>query len=308
METILDIAFQLYRAAQDTPLEDFEALALSILKVLVPFCAAVWMAADYGRGRLRVRRAHLHNAPPEAIEFLASSGRALAIAAGLPRRAHPFNAADHYQYQLLIADLPALSSRGNWLALFRPEEQVAFARHELDAVALLMPHLSQALALNRALHLERGSLDARAASGRALVRSDGTVIHCGDALAAVIRAEYPAWDEVLLPKRLLQQVRCNDTLYLGCDTCVRITRTGKARLLTLNPVRPAERLSPQQLAVAQLFGAGASYKEIARRVTLAPATVRNVVQVTYRKLGVKNKVQLARLMADFHGAASGAGP
>lgn len=51
---------------------------------------------------------------------------------------------------------------------------------------------------------------------------------------------------------------------------------------------------------------GASYKEIARRVTLAPATVRNVVQVTYRKLGINNKAQLARLMAKSQATANGA--
>lgn len=54
------------------------------------------------------------------------------------------------------------------------------------------------------------------------------------------------------------------------------------------------------LLIADLPEGSSSGKEIARRVTLAPTTVRNVVQVTYRKLGINNKAQLARLMANSH--------
>jgi DNA-binding CsgD family transcriptional regulator len=71
-------------------------------------------------------------------------------------------------------------------------------------------------------------------------------------------------------------------------------------LLVLQEVPPTERLSARELEVAQLFGGGASYKEIARQASISPATVRNVVQNTYRKLKINNKAQLARLVADLH--------
>lgn len=256
VEAILDLVFQLCRAAQDTPLADFQDVALSMLKRVVPFRAAVWLTAQLDRKDINFLRIHLHGMPPEALEpFVARSRQSpqpFVIAAQAPRRAHVFIASDLYtgvhdrdtlafarrhgqERQLLIADLSAPSSPGEWLSLYRPAAQAPFDERERRNMTVLMPHLSEALAINRALSCETNSAP---------------------------NVGVPAGDRALAP--------------------------GEGPL--------ADRLSPRELDIVRRFGAGASCKEIARRIALSPATVRNVVQSAYRKLGINNKVQLAQLV------------
>lgn len=320
MEPILDLAFQLYRAAQDMPLEDFEALALSVLKALIPFCAAVWLAARYERGRLTLLRSHLQGLPREALPLLVRPDgpfcQAAAIAAGAPRRAHGLHVpslcrdgqADaaselarrhHLERQLLIADAAASSSPGNWLALYRSDTDPPFDERDYRVLALSMPHMSQALAINRRLHLGSGPAESpRNVSVQAVVRADGKLIHCGERLRQALRTRYPAWEGTALPDELIGKLRRNDAIELSSDARLCVSRMGAAVLLVLQEVPPTGRLSARELEVAQLFGAGASYKQIARQVSISPATVRNVVQNTYRKLKINNKAQLACLVAD----------
>ena len=58
-------------------------------------------------------------------------------------------------------------------------------------------------------------------------------------------------------------------------------------------------LSHRELEIAQAYAAGASYREIAERLFIAPTTVRTHLSTIYRKLGVSSKVALLqRLSAD----------
>lgn len=55
-------------------------------------------------------------------------------------------------------------------------------------------------------------------------------------------------------------------------------------------------LSPRELEIAQAYSGGASYREIAERLFIAPTTVRTHLQTIYRKLGVSSKVDLFRAL------------
>ena len=55
-------------------------------------------------------------------------------------------------------------------------------------------------------------------------------------------------------------------------------------------------LSRREGEIAQAYGEGASYREIAERFCIAPSTVRTHVQKIYRKLGVSSKVELSGLL------------
>ena len=55
-------------------------------------------------------------------------------------------------------------------------------------------------------------------------------------------------------------------------------------------------LSPRELEVARAYSGGASYREIAERLFIAPTTVRTHLGKIYRKLGVSSKVELFRAL------------
>ncbi|MCZ7600769.1 MAG: helix-turn-helix transcriptional regulator [Gammaproteobacteria bacterium] len=58
----------------------------------------------------------------------------------------------------------------------------------------------------------------------------------------------------------------------------------------------SSQLSPRELQVATAYANGASYREIADALFIAPATVRTHLGSIYRKLGVSSKLELHRVL------------
>jgi DNA-binding CsgD family transcriptional regulator len=54
-----------------------------------------------------------------------------------------------------------------------------------------------------------------------------------------------------------------------------------------------ENLTPRELQVAQLVSSGLSNQEISDRLRISLQTVKNHMQAIYKKLGVKNRVELS---------------
>lgn len=320
VESILNFAWQLYRSAQDTPPESFQDVALAALGAHVGFGAAVWFTGELGGGEFQFHRLHTHRLPLEAIKEIIEIHRRfpwpMEVTAASPGIARIFNAPEPYapspgaaaleharrwgiERQLLIAHAEGGEATGEWLSLHRTPCQSPFGERERELVRQLMPHLSEARAVNRALSLGRASAEPYCAPGshRALTLLDGTVLHCGRRVSDSIAAEWPEWNQIRLPSPLLRDLTCNGS--------VRISQRGESILarqfsdslvLTVKSVPLAERLSRREYEVVRLFGAGRKYKQIAERCGLSPATVRNIVQKSYRKLGINNKAQLARLV------------
>jgi DNA-binding CsgD family transcriptional regulator len=75
---------------------------------------------------------------------------------------------------------------------------------------------------------------------------------------------------------------------------VRFHAVGDLWIVDLRPVTDAGRLSPRETEIARHFSAGASYKEIAKELNIAPSTARHHLREIYRKLDVSDKLELAR--------------
>ena len=58
----------------------------------------------------------------------------------------------------------------------------------------------------------------------------------------------------------------------------------------------AERLSAREREIAQAYAGGASYRQIADRLFIAPTTVRTHISTIYRKLAVSTKIELLRAL------------
>jgi DNA-binding CsgD family transcriptional regulator len=97
----------------------------------------------------------------------------------------------------------------------------------------------------------------------------------------------------LLPEVLVDHLR-TQTGYRGQRLTVRFHSVADLWLVDLRAVTDAHRMSPRETAVARRYSEGASYKEIARELGIAPATARHHLREIYRKLDVSDKAELAR--------------
>lgn len=59
-------------------------------------------------------------------------------------------------------------------------------------------------------------------------------------------------------------------------------------------------LTPREQSIAGLYGKGLSHKDIARRLDISPATVRNFIQRIFAKLGVCDKAELSTRIGGGH--------
>ena len=325
MQSILQIAGQLYRAAQDAPAEEFEDVALAALGSLVPFGSALWFRGAFAHGQFQFHHLHGYRLPPAAVQQLVPISRqfphAISTSVAAPGVAHVFDVAVIFgkpecrpalecarrwglERQLAIAEIESGASAGEWLSLHRAAADSPFNERDRTLLRVLVPHLFGACSVNRALLVAGASKgpSLHPAHHRAQTLLDGTVLHCGNEVSDSIACGWPQWDGIRLPWPLLRKLIREGSVSLGerggsisaqrfCDTLV----------LTVKSASLADRLTRREHEVVQHFGAGQGYKEIARRCGLSPATVRNIVQRSYRKLGINNKAQLARLISRAEG-------
>jgi class 3 adenylate cyclase/DNA-binding CsgD family transcriptional regulator/predicted ATPase len=94
--------------------------------------------------------------------------------------------------------------------------------------------------------------------------------------------------------------------YCNCRILVIILRLQDAywRIVVAELAAKRENLSARELQIAEAYAAGRSYRDIAERLFIAPATVRTHLGAIYRKLGVSTKIELLRTLetADGPGA------
>ena len=57
----------------------------------------------------------------------------------------------------------------------------------------------------------------------------------------------------------------------------------------------------REFDVARRFGQGMDFRKIAEELHISPVTVRNHLQAIYAKLGISNKVEMARIIIEAEG-------
>ena len=61
---------------------------------------------------------------------------------------------------------------------------------------------------------------------------------------------------------------------------------------------PLDRLTARENEIVARYAGGETYSAISAALALPPATVRNHISHCFKKLGVKNKAELANLMSN----------
>jgi DNA-binding CsgD family transcriptional regulator len=198
-----------------------------------------------------------------------------------------------------ITTLSKSHPSGQWLSLYRPDKHDHFSQADGHMLELIMPHLIEALEVNRIIgqvHLTHA--DSGMSSARAIVRSDGTLYHCGKKFSELVLEIWPEWEGGRLPDELMAAVYPNRESILADHSIAISTSTlGNMLFLNIRKISLLHRLSQRELEVAKLYGQGQSYKEIGLALDISPATVRSFLGRIYSKLSIGNKVDLASLLS-----------
>jgi len=155
---------------------------------------------------------------------------------------------------------------------------------------LLMPHLSQALRMNRELWTGRAALEHEAI---ALIDREGWVLCTQGPFDDFAEHEWGG-RIAQLPAHVMDTLKRGNR-WRGEMLDVRLSPFGSNYFVHLS-IHPAlSSLSPREREVAGLFGSGMTTKQVARALGTSPSTVRNQVVRIYEKLGISSKAQLATL-------------
>lgn len=318
MDAFNHLVVEMYRAAREMPARDFPDCAFGIVKALLPFDSARLLTVEMVGKAARVHEAYLQNEPDNMVldweeisrhdtvldTVISAPGKAFGYGASSlyagPGKAVMRDYAKQYGHQAGLVVVQYDQARGYWdgLSLYREKEE-CFSEEQARLLECLMPHLAEAMTVNRLL-AERATLPSSISVDRgvtAIAKFDASLLHCGPGFAQIIRMEWPEWDGGKLPQVLWHSLRrAGSAQFVGDAVSVGARVVDGLVFLRAAPSAPLHRLSPRELEVARLFGNGKTYKEIARALTLSPATVRNFLQRVYQKLKITGKAELASML------------
>jgi DNA-binding CsgD family transcriptional regulator len=306
------------RTASRESSREFRRRLLDALRALAPFDKAIWAAASLAGG-MSLREPELYAiergalgdyerasyADPRLGSVLGSPGVAVAYSAR-PDDPQPYLemiAALGVAHFLSIAQYDRPLELAGGMVLFRAPTAAAFTEDERVLVEAAFPHLMAgwtdcqlADLVRRIPGGPRPPSASAAANGPLLLAADPD-------FSELMRREWPGWTGPRLPPALIDaRSGAPRARYLGCAVVVSVRVATDASLVTVRERSPADSLTARELAVARLCAEGLSYKEIAQRLGVAPATARNHIAAAHRRLGVNRNSEIGRLLAALDAA------
>ena len=184
-----------------------------------------------------------------------------------------------------------------FLSIYRLDPQRPFSAEEIATMETLIPHLAAAMRINRTMQLFRLGKEVVTETRRAICDAYGVIHRADPGFAEAIAAAWPGWTGQKLPDAIGQHLQSQPGLPFLCATHrIEINPIAGLFVLELRPRSLVDRLGSRELETIQHFANGASYKEVARRMNISPATVRHHLRSAYKKLGVHDKTQMSRLI------------
>ncbi len=307
------VTLALYREGRDIPLRSFQDWALEQVRGLIPFDSAWWGNAAMEPNK--IHWLHLHNcdaaiaelyAPYMAQDFfrealMAAPGKTIntsdlitrARYVRLPMYRH-VGKRFHVEWSLGTLLLDPVSSLSEFLTLWRHNPRQPFTEAERQTKELLMPHLVEAFRAVR-LRYFLGSKDTRQKAW-ALADDQGFIRELSPAFVAALRGHWPGWHGSRLPDALARCV-VEGRAYRDKALTVEVKPNDNLRFLEVKTQGPLDRLTVRESEIVARYAGGETYSAIAGALALSPTTVRNHISHCFKKLGVKNKAELANLLS-----------
>jgi DNA-binding CsgD family transcriptional regulator len=318
IDSLSELLLDLYRCSRELPLADFQRQALERLQLVLPFDKAWWGIGTADRELHGSFAFHLPTSYAAAWERIkrqdlladlaqSSIGRTVAVDFAGPvvvAEYRTFGAQFGIRHALTTFELNTELNLRMFLSIYRAPEQPAFSGGERQLKELLMPHLWAAWTANWIGQLQR--LRANASSSRAAlaVADDrGILLAAEPRFLDLTRAEWPGWQGPELPSGVHTGIAAS-TGYVGTNIELKSASVQGLHLVELRLRSRLDVLTPRERAVAEAFGVGRSYREIAAALGRSPTTIRHHLRVVYEKLGISDKVELAHLVnANVDGTA-----
>lgn len=316
MRELNHLILNLYGSAQECTTGEFQGQALDMLRQTLSFDSAAIIAASFSPDMaISLHSLHMYEQPIEKLadrKALVSPDTILADACRSRGRCVTMESVDidpryldlhAYCKKYAIAHSMVLISPAthhanmDLIALWRAGPERAYTAAETELGNLLLPHLTQAQAINSRL-FRATDVEPPPGSVRLLASLNGCLQYVEPMAADMLQREWPEWEPPILPAHFVEELRRpGQGLYIGKTLVARVTELAGYLYLQLSR-RPAGRtLTGVEGAVARLAASGLSYKDIAKRQGVSPATVRNQLHSVYAKLDVGNKTALAAALA-----------
>ncbi|MBX9456805.1 MAG: helix-turn-helix transcriptional regulator [Rhizobium sp.] len=184
-----------------------------------------------------------------------------------------------------------------FLSVYRLDPERPFSAAEIATIETLIPHLAAAMRINRTMQLFRLGTEVVTETRRAICDAYGVIHRADTGFAESIASAWPGWNGPRLPDAIGQHLQSQPEAPFLCATHrIEINPIAGLFVLELRPRSLVDRLGSRELETIQHFANGASYKEVARRMNISPATVRHHLRSAYKKLGVHDKTQMALLI------------
>lgn len=309
----------LYGSVLRQPFERFKEETLRSLNTLLPFSSAVWGSGVHSTNTMLSLT--LVDQPPEMLMAYARDWqaqdfcRAAAVASpGRAFRHQDLGGIEHYrstaiyqqfsrswgmEHTLAIVHADDATDLAEIICLFRADREKAFTTEERALLEHFAPHLAAAWGMAQTAHYQRRASTAEAIgvpdpSHYAIADGGGIVHAAGAAFCEATLTIMPRWKGPVLPDELLPLAQGRqDTITLG-RTEFRRHLSAHRTILTAMPVGKPMGLTPAELRAVRLYVDGLARAEIAERLGISDATVRNQLAAAYRKLQVRSRTDLIR--------------
>lgn len=301
---------EIHRLSREAPVAGFQDAAFEAMKELIRFDTGYWGGGREPVEAVVIHYRHLHRLPaeemnaafekvksrPKHIEIIfrcvINAGQAQAFdtrEAGVDDFYSPYGIDQVVTLYTHDADLGLY----HVISLYRSGEE-RFTEQERLLFESAVPHLLDAWRESKLLHLTGVNRDACPLSpAAALLDKEGAVHFARPAFVELMRQEWPGWRGPYVPEAMR---RVQDGAFGGERVAARFIPQENFFLAVLRNKGPLDRLTARELEVAKQLAQGASHKEIALNLAIAPATARNHIARIHAKLGSSKGAQVAAML------------
>ena len=320
METFSDLLLELYRLAQDASAEEFQTRVMDTVRGKLAFDSALWATGVIGHEGATPHAIFVYRQPPDMLEKWGRiKPRDTIIYEAFRNLGNTVNAAlgsdpgwqarfcadmknhikcygmEHTLMTMIETPLLRLYTA---VSFYRSDPKQPFTEAERLFKQNLMPHLAEAWNISRFTFVNSSRNNGTQPNyGQAICDSQGVLYNANRNFTGFMVAEWPDWNGPQLPAELLKTLSVTGTRrYVGLHSVISVERLDHMELLSARKRSAIDSLSSREHEVAAQFAIGTDHRVIADSLHISPATVRNHLRNIYAKLGITNKIELARLM------------